>query len=170
MRNGIDWGIAGKCLRSVEEYFMPYKNVEQRKIACRRRYAERKANGTLVGYTPIRGVRHAAYMARIREEKGYWESRKYILKHRYGLSIEAFFALLESQGSKCAICSLPLNLEAGHQKTSEGLTIDHDHATGHVRGLLHRLCNSWLAPLEHNGGTWLKNALAYLEVPKSETA
>lgn len=145
---------------------MPYANIEDRKRNCRKRYAERKADGTLVGYTSARNERHQDYMRRMRETKGYWESRKYILKCRYGLTLEQFGALLDAQDSKCAICFGLLNLEPGHQKMSDGVTIDHDHETGAIRGLLHRICNSWLAPLEHNGGEWMKSAVAYLEQRK----
>jgi hypothetical protein len=141
---------------------MPYANIEDRKRNGRKRYAERKANGTLVGYSPVKNVRHLRYMAGIREKFGYWYSRRYILKHRYGLTLEAFYALVEDQDSRCAICRKALDLEPGHQKRSDGVTIDHDHETGAVRGLLHRRCNSWLAPLEHDNGVWMAQALKYL--------
>jgi hypothetical protein len=42
--------------------------------------------------------------------------------------------LLESQGFVCAICSLPC--------TEDQAVLDHNHAIGHVRAVLHRGCNA----------------------------
>ncbi len=52
----------------------------------------------------------------------------------YGLTLEQYAALLQEQGGACAICGEP---ETG----GWDLAIDHDHATGIVRGLLCRRCN-----------------------------
>lgn len=52
------------------------------------------------------------------------------LKFRYGLSLADYDALLIRQGGGCAICGTPSDLH-----------VDHDHATGRVRGLLCRGCN-----------------------------
>jgi len=43
----------------------------------------------------------------------------------------------DKQGGKCALCDLPLE---NWQKANA----DHNHNTGHMRGLLHPLCNSIL--------------------------
>lgn len=50
--------------------------------------------------------------------------------------------LLTKQGSRCAICKQEV-------KSSEAV-LDHDHATGAVRGVLHRGCNSLLGKVENN--------------------
>lgn len=42
--------------------------------------------------------------------------------------------LLAAQGGLCGICGEPV-------KPTEAV-LDHDHATGHVRTVLHRVCNS----------------------------
>ena len=141
---------------------VPYKDVASRRANARKRYAERKRDGTLRGYTPVHNIRHQAWMARLRDKEGYWATRRYMLKHRYGIEIAEFFALLDAQRYACAICGNALNIEPGHQRTAHGVVIDHDHRTGEIRGLLHRVCNSWLAPLEHERGTWLRAALTYL--------
>jgi Recombination endonuclease VII len=59
----------------------------------------------------------------------------YDLKKNYGLTMEAFNALVAKQDGKCAICFDELKLGTG------GCGVDHDHTTGVVRGLLCRLCN-----------------------------
>jgi len=48
--------------------------------------------------------------------------------------------LLLEQGGRCALCG---------QLIDEGKAVlDHDHATGHCRGVLHRSCNSVLGKWE----------------------
>lgn len=52
----------------------------------------------------------------------------------YGLTPSQYDSILESQGGKCAICK---------RKCSryKNLSVDHDHSTGSVRGLLCCTCN-----------------------------
>lgn len=52
-----------------------------------------------------------------------------------GLSMEDYQAMLAEQEGKCAICG---EVESGRFSR---LAIDHDHATGEVRGLLCGRCN-----------------------------
>jgi len=58
---------------------------------------------------------------------------------RYGLTPEAYDAMLAEQAGVCAICRRP------ERATALGkiipLAVDHDHRTGAVRGLLCRDCN-----------------------------
>ena len=55
---------------------------------------------------------------------------------RFGMSVEQLMALHEGQHGHCAICPEPWTV------------VDHDHATGTVRGLLCRKCNSALGFLK----------------------
>lgn len=52
----------------------------------------------------------------------------------YGLTVGQRKALLDAQGGVCAIC-------AGVNASGNRLALDHDHATGKVRGLLCHSCN-----------------------------
>ena len=58
-------------------------------------------------------------------------------KHRgIRMTEEKYTRLLTLQDNTCAICEAP----PGARK----LAVDHDHATGRIRGLLCFLCNYWL--------------------------
>jgi hypothetical protein len=56
------------------------------------------------------------------------------IEAKYGISESAFEVLLQTQNRHCAICPTPL---ANDRHTH----VDHDHATGRVRGLLCGPCN-----------------------------
>jgi Recombination endonuclease VII len=70
--------------------------------------------------------------------KWYARNREYVRKkaiHRqYGLTPEAFDVLLQVQSGGCGICKTPLRCDRGTH-------VDHDHASGRVRGLLCHSCN-----------------------------
>lgn len=59
----------------------------------------------------------------------------------YGLTMEEYQALYEAQGGLCAICGEP-ELEKW-----VSLSVDHDHVTQGVRGLLCHRCNRTLGML-----------------------
>lgn len=74
-------------------------------------------------------------------------------KKVYGLTPEAWAGMLAGQDGKCAICSAHIEDTA--------LVVDHDHATGAVRGLLCRQCNSGLGYFKDSIPT-LGAAIGYL--------
>ena len=55
---------------------------------------------------------------------------------RYGITPEKWDALLKTHGGKCIVCGMPV--------LDTKVRIDHNHATGEVRGLLCNSCNSGL--------------------------
>lgn len=64
---------------------------------------------------------------------------------RFGLSRAAYDAMSATQGHLCAICRQPeTTLQKG---TLTSLAVDHCHATGRIRGLLCRACNTALGLL-----------------------
>ncbi len=87
----------------------------------------------------------------VRKRKDTTENRRErLLKQRYGMTSECKAALLREQGGVCAIClSFPAKP-----------VIDHDHATGRVRGILCHGCNIKLPAIED--GPFLTSALEYL--------
>jgi hypothetical protein len=82
----------------------------------------------------------------------------------YGLDEESYGAMNEAQAGACAICHEP------EHRLSRGLptplSVDHDHATGVVRGLLCARCNSVLGLMEQPG--WMAAAGAYLNAAATQ--
>lgn len=61
-------------------------------------------------------------------------ARNYSLKTKFGLSSNEFSKMSESQHGLCLICGNP-------PKRFKNLSVDHDHKTGEIRGLLCLVCN-----------------------------
>ena len=80
--------------------------------------------------------------------------RRAVLKREYGMTIADYDALLVQQDGRCAIC--------GVQPTLKRLAVDHDHATGRIRGLLCDNCNQALGKLKDDPEL-LRTAIRYLE-------
>lgn len=67
------------------------------------------------------------------------KGHEYYIRYKYGLSLEAYQAMLEGQKHVCAVCMKP-NTRKGDTR----LMVDHCHVTGRVRGLLCHNCNAAL--------------------------
>jgi len=79
------------------------------------------------------------------------EQRLTTMLRRFGLSREGYLAFVGRQDGRCAICRI------------EGrLSVDHNHATGEVRGLLCATCNFMIGHGKDDPGL-LRAAAAYLE-------
>jgi hypothetical protein len=76
-------------------------------------------------------------------------------EREFGLTHEEFLALHRTQGGVCAICG---NGNDGPRQ----LSIDHDHVTGAVRGLLCDRCNPMLGYARDNTAV-LEAAIEYLK-------
>jgi len=63
-----------------------------------------------------------------------------LLRREYGVTLAQYDEMLARQGGLCAICRKP---ETTRRSSGEvlPLAVDHDHATGGVRGLLCMRCN-----------------------------
>lgn len=83
----------------------------------------------------------------------------YKVVRKYGLSVELYNAMLAAQGGGCAICQKP------PQKNR--LSVDHDHKTGLVRGLLCPWCNQHLIAFENKD--FARRAQAYLREHEQRT-
>ena len=80
---------------------------------------------------------------------------KSCIRHRrHGVASDEYARLSHEQGGKCAIC--------GKQPIKGSLSVDHDHRTGRVRGLLCHECNLAIGKLQDDVVV-LRKAVAYLE-------
>jgi Recombination endonuclease VII len=77
------------------------------------------------------------------------DQRKHRLRIRYGITEEQYDAMLLAQGNKCAICKKDEATCIGNGEGRRRLAVDHDHATGAVRGLLCTPCNNSLGVFEN---------------------
>ncbi len=76
------------------------------------------------------------------------------LMRKYGMTIEQYDAMLESQGGGCFICGRP-------PREDISLHVDHDHSTGKVRGILCFCCNNALADFQEDPEL-LRKAASYV--------
>lgn len=79
---------------------------------------------------------------------------------RYGLTPEEGARLLAEQNGECAICKE--SLIGGRHSEGDRAYVDHDHATGRVRGLLCIDCNTLIGFAKDNTEI-LKAACRYLD-------
>ena len=73
-------------------------------------------------------------------------------KRRYGISESDYTEMLSKQNGLCCICAEPLERD---------ISVDHNHKTWEVRGLLHRRCNAALGGFRDSVES-LKRAIVYL--------
>lgn len=90
------------------------------------------------------------------------------MQRTYGITLEQYTSIYDAQDGKCAICGTPGKSRAtemtNHRKSGDSgvLAVDHDHATGEVRGLLCRGCNQGIGNLRESADL-LRKAAAYLD-------
>lgn len=84
-----------------------------------------------------------------------------LLRRKYGLTLERYEALLAAQKESCAICGKEC-------PSGKALGVDHDHATGEIRGLLCSPCNIGLGSFRDDPQR-LEVAIRYLQAPPSRT-
>lgn len=83
------------------------------------------------------------------------KSREGKLKHLYGITLADYDNMLASQGGVCAICHSDSPGAGGR------FQVDHNHATGAVRGVLCNKCNTGIAIFDDNVDV-LKSAIKYI--------
>ena len=90
-------------------------------------------------------------------DKGIESSRRSHLKRKYDITLEEYNKLLKQQNNKCKIC----NSEETCQRNNF-LSVDHEHSTGRIRGLLCNNCNRALGLFQDSMDV-LHNAIMYLQ-------
>jgi hypothetical protein len=90
------------------------------------------------------------------------KSRNRNLKFNYGIDLDIYYALLEKQNNKCAICETTENNVTG-DRVHWNFAVDHNHDTGKVRGLLCNQCNRAIGMLKDDAAL-LRKAADYLDI------
>ena len=117
--------------------------------------------------TPEYKAKHAAYMKEYYKRPGVNELRKknrkknydpernknMVLKRLYGINLEDYDKLYQSQNGCCGVCQKQLKARG---KSKDSGVVDHDHVTGKVRGILCSACNTALGLLGENITTMLR--------------
>jgi recombination endonuclease VII len=88
------------------------------------------------------------------KERLYGSSRHYHLTRRYGIGAKDVERLIAEQGGLCAICG-----------SADPEHVDHDHATGAVRGVLCFNCNGGLGQFRDDPA-FLAAAIEHLQRPR----
>lgn len=77
--------------------------------------------------------------AKQRDRLGATGRASWALKKRYGITLEQKLAIVHAQGGQCPICRRTLDLAR-----PRAIHVDHDHATGRIRGVTCAGCNTAL--------------------------
>ena len=96
--------------------------------------------------------RNPEFAERQRENCRNWSSRfpkkkshydwAFHIKQKYGLTAVQYHEMLKQQGGGCKLC--------GRRAIKNRLPVDHDHATGRIRGILCTPCNRAVGIVEAN--------------------
>jgi hypothetical protein len=91
--------------------------------------------------------------------------KKYRLKSIHNLEIDKYNEMFLAQGGCCAICGR-------HETTlAKPLSVDHNHITGKIRGLLCISCNTALGSLNADVDTaLLQGAIKYIQLHSEKPA
>lgn len=89
------------------------------------------------------------------QERSRLRTQKYRLKREYGMTLEAYNQMFQKQNGKCALCFI-------HQsELDRALSVDHNHSTKAIRGLLCHTCNRAIG-LFNDDPSKLQRAIHYL--------
>ena len=120
------------------------KELARSRVKAKLRHADPRQRGLQNAWRRRKYRENHPYRERVIAKSSEWQEanrerkKDYYLRRNYGLSLEKYGALLAQQNGVCLLCLQP---PRGRKK----LAVDHDHATGRIRGLLHVRCNTVLA-------------------------
>lgn len=88
------------------------------------------------------------------------KAKKISIKTKFGISLDEFKEIERAQNGNCAICGKKESKKRNGRPVR--LSVDHDHATGIIRGLLCTRCNTAIGLFEENP-RFLRQAVEYLQ-------
>ena len=87
----------------------------------------------------------------------------YGLEQKYGITVQQFEELIKLQNNRCLICDKEFELRRrGSGQSPKTPVVDHDHASGAVRGILCNGCNVALGAF-YDSAEILARAMVYLK-------
>lgn len=93
-------------------------------------------------YNPENSKRYRKNLSPENKSRQALSKRRSFLKQKYGITLEMYISMLESQNHKCAIC------DKSALSLKKALAVDHNHITDKVRGLVCAPCNRILGFLK----------------------
>jgi len=120
------------------------KTVEERKLHRREQYLKHKDREKETRRKYLIKNREKVLETQKRWNNKNFERRKnIILKNVYGITLDDYNKMFNTQEGKCAICQRHQN------ELTRSLCVDHDHKTKQIRALLCITCNTDLASVEN---------------------
>lgn len=89
------------------------------------------------------------------------DRRGYDWRRRYGLTREDYERMLAAQGGVCCVCRRPERTRS--DGSTRPLSVDHDHATNRVRGLVCNSCNRLIGLFESELGLAIRRHVTHAE-------
>ena len=108
-----------------------------------------------------KGLCRSCYQKANPRRKDPASARAHRIKHRYGITVEQYEAMVLQRNNKCDVCGCEPTHPSKSAHWGNKLCIDHCHDTGKVRGLLCNDCN--LAIGYGKNPATLRSAAEYLE-------
>ena len=143
-----------------------YKATAKGKATARAQYLANKQK-----YQEYSKKRRAANPDCRKEEYRRWKARTPnhreikradFLRRKYGISLADYDAMVASQKGGCAVCG-------GPPPSKRYFSVDHDHATGAVRGLLCQKCNTLVGYFEKTPDLIMFKTRLYISAAKALT-
>lgn len=135
-----EWKKTGrkKCTVCLEDKvvseFLPYRHKHYESLSAYCRPCGIKKSSSSRRKSPLRFAR----------------ARRAALKGLFGLTVDAYDAMVATQGGVCGICKRPETRRRGMSKEVRRLSVDHCHKTGAVRSLLCSACNTAIGQMDES--------------------
>lgn len=139
---------------------MPFADPEKRREA-KRRWRENNRDYHRKYYAENRERIREQANKRAMANPRPWHKRREIVLRQYGLTLDDYNKLLQSQRGVCASCKKPEKL-LSIKGEPVALCVDHCHTTGAVRALLCSGCNAALGHAQEDPEI-LRSLAAYIE-------
>lgn len=139
------------------EYAKKWRKLNPEKVKEHAKRSRIKNRDKILARQKIWGEKNKEHKSK--KQKFWYEENKdkarnsQLIRH-FGITLEEYNELLKKQNNVCAIC--------GSSSGEKSFSVDHDHITGKVRGLLCRGCNVGIGNLKDDPEL-LEKAIIYIK-------